>query len=276
MWTRRSQQLAPNADHAVISCFIYALICCICSLNVCCASPSVRHDSGKEDSKRLADVRAPFERCFDTTCNRITHYCDEVIQTCVSCEDDCHPSRITGDDLATKDCQKRCDWYYYLKSLPPAASELASVSTTEESKKQDKDAMPSVSCNYAFMTIMVVAACFTILILVLLGTFLCCYKRLALRPHGGAENKRNSSSPIYRSPKLQHPSHLTNSKGADNRATSIKLLATDDGIKTSQQESIRRSSPDQSMNLSSSRTSHSKNFANSGCLPRNSSTQPLV
>ena len=28
---------------------------------------------------------------------------------CASCEDDCHPSRITDDEHATKECQRNCD-----------------------------------------------------------------------------------------------------------------------------------------------------------------------
>lgn len=43
-----------------------------------------------------------------SVCNLATHFCDTVMNVCVSCSDDCHPGRITGDSYAVDDCQKKC------------------------------------------------------------------------------------------------------------------------------------------------------------------------
>lgn len=36
----------------------------------------------------------------------------QVIKSCASCEDDCHPGRISGDDDTIKDCLKKCECMY--------------------------------------------------------------------------------------------------------------------------------------------------------------------
>lgn len=43
-----------------------------------------------------------------SVCNLATHFCDTVMNACVSCSDDCHPGRITGDPYAVEDCQQKC------------------------------------------------------------------------------------------------------------------------------------------------------------------------
>lgn len=50
-----------------------------------------------------------------SVCNLATHFCDTVMSTCVSCSDDCHPGRITGDPYAVEDCQQKCRVYYELE-----------------------------------------------------------------------------------------------------------------------------------------------------------------
>lgn len=43
-----------------------------------------------------------------SVCHLATHFCDSVVKTCISCSDDCHPGRITGDRHATDECQEKC------------------------------------------------------------------------------------------------------------------------------------------------------------------------
>lgn len=74
----------------------YVVFCVICvclpiDVRLCSASPTAagrlqeRENDVKralilERSPRSPGVTDPHEKCFETTCNRVTHYCDGVIR----------------------------------------------------------------------------------------------------------------------------------------------------------------------------------------------------
>lgn len=191
------------------------------------------------------EVADPHEKCFETTCNRVTHYCDEVIRSCASCEDDCHPGRISGDDETIKDCLKKCEWYYYINSLK---DKLCSAPEATESNAGLSDPAGAELTDYQLFVIIlaVVTVCFTTIIIILVGVFCCILKRSLAKPTVVHQEGAGHSSPIYKPQSLRPYSTTDSKRRQDLGDTDIKLLArcSEDCLsnRNVQQESVRNSS----------------------------------
>jgi hypothetical protein len=113
-------------------------------------------------------VTAPYIKCFNTKCDLRTSYCDQGIESCAACNDDCHPARTAGNSAQQQDCITKCAWYYVWKE---ATESVTSVTTTTQ-KSQSTETKPTSAgwaTEWTQLPVVPVAFLLTMFIILLLG-----------------------------------------------------------------------------------------------------------